>query len=125
MMTSCFFTSDNLRQKAVFHFIITLQMTQRQRYWSIVLFGGQLVGNPLRTNFSKVQVLMHYDVSGPHANTQQPMDLVHGDSEVAQDLSIHFHNHFRCDDTMSLSRSSIVFQKLTSLKEYFTLFHKT
>ncbi|GFX57150.1 uncharacterized protein TNCV_2964301 [Trichonephila clavipes] len=52
-------------------------MTQRQCYLSIALFGGQLVGNLLRTNFSKIQVLMHYGVSDAQANTHKPMDLVH------------------------------------------------
>ncbi|GFU10582.1 hypothetical protein TNCV_1772631 [Trichonephila clavipes] len=64
----CFVFSDNLRQKAVFLLMITSQMTQKHS--SIVLFGGQLVENPLRTIFSKDQVLMHYAVSGAYSNTE-------------------------------------------------------
>ncbi|GFW00482.1 hypothetical protein TNCV_693211 [Trichonephila clavipes] len=70
MVTPYFVTSDNLRQKAVFLLMITLQVTQRQCNSSIALLGGQLVGSPLRTNVSKVQVLIHYGVSGAYANTQ-------------------------------------------------------
>ncbi|GFX58134.1 hypothetical protein TNCV_4048921 [Trichonephila clavipes] len=85
MVTPRFDTSDNLRQKALFNLMITLPMSQRQRHLSIVLFGGQLFGNPLCTNFSNVQVLMHYGVNSAHANTQYLMDLFHGDSVVVQD----------------------------------------
>ncbi|GFU41005.1 hypothetical protein TNCV_4645781 [Trichonephila clavipes] len=41
---------------------------------------------------------------------------------VVQDKSIHFRNHFWCDDTMSLLKLSIVFQQLASLSESFTSF---
>ncbi|GFU19008.1 hypothetical protein TNCV_1004311 [Trichonephila clavipes] len=37
-------------------------MTPRPRHSNIVPFGGQLMRNPLRTNFSQVQVLIRYGV---------------------------------------------------------------
>ncbi|GFR14975.1 hypothetical protein TNCT_661421 [Trichonephila clavata] len=59
MVTPCFVTSDNLRRKAVPPHDNFPDDSKTAPFE----FGDQLVGNPLRTNFSKVEVLMHYGTS--------------------------------------------------------------
>ncbi|GFX61744.1 hypothetical protein TNCV_1382421 [Trichonephila clavipes] len=84
MVTPCFITSDNLRQKSVFFFMLKLQLTQRKRISSIALFGGHLVGYPIHITFPKARVHAVWCEMCPSFYPVTE-DLVHCDYTAAQD----------------------------------------
>ena len=102
MVAPCFVPCDDTWQKRIPFLVVPLQMTQTCSHSANRLYLRQLMRNPLRMNFSELQVIFDNGVHGAMGNVDLNTNLFFCSSSVFPDLAINSSNHIRRNDSVGL-----------------------